>query len=145
MLMAFGVDARQCQGNLLGRPAIPQKVAHHGQQDGVRVQFTSWTRPLSAVQASLLRLDAGVLTLGTVAPELPADGAGRTVQDTGHGANAVALLFQAGQCHTIFWLELVVVFVAGAHLVTLTVNRCCTSLLNPPLNMACVVTHERSV
>ncbi len=39
-LMAIGVDARQCQGNLLGRPALSQQVLHKVKQDSVLVQFT---------------------------------------------------------------------------------------------------------
>lgn len=34
-LMALGVDERQCQGNLLWRPALSLQVLHEVKQDGV--------------------------------------------------------------------------------------------------------------
>lgn len=43
------------------------KVARNRKQEGIRVQFTNWTRPLHAVQTSLLRLDTAVLTQDAVA------------------------------------------------------------------------------
>ena len=81
----------------------------------------------------MLRGHAGVLTLGAVALQLAADGAGRASQHTRHDADAVILLLQAGQRHALFGLELAVVFGLAVHLRTLLDGRCCTSVLNPPM------------
>lgn len=73
--MAAGEDAGQCHGNLFGRPALAQKVAHQPEQDAITVEFAQW----AALQASPLgagtRCGAGVACGMRVAPQRPADGA----------------------------------------------------------------------
>ena len=40
--MAFGVDACQCESDLLGRPAPVQKMMHHTKQDALNMQLLGW-------------------------------------------------------------------------------------------------------
>ena len=80
-----------------------------------------------------------------IALEFAAEGRRGSAQLPRDGSYAVVLLPQAGNSDAVFRLAQVIVRGGGWHLRTLQVGRCCTSLLNPPLNMACVVTHERSV
>ena len=46
---AFGTQTSQCQGNLFGRPAPGQKVAHQPKQDAITVQFARRAVLLAAV------------------------------------------------------------------------------------------------
>lgn len=131
--MAFGEDAGQCQGNLLGRPALAQKVAHHPEQNAIAMELAQW----AALQASALgagtRCGAGVASGLGVAPQFPADGAGGSPQDQGDISNRVLLLDKAGQRHAVFRLELLISsWRCALHLRTLLGSRCCTSGLNPP-------------
>jgi len=58
--MALGMQACQCQGNLLGRPVKPQQMAHQAPQDGVRVQLDCGSATAPALQRKALRLDAAI-------------------------------------------------------------------------------------
>lgn len=129
--MAIGEDACQCQGKLLGRPAMAQKVTHQAEQDAIWMELDRRAAlPASSLGAST-RYGAGVACGLCVAPQLAADGAGGAPQDLGHGA--ILLMYQAGQRHAVFRLELLIALGWGAlHLRTLLGGRCCTSLLNPP-------------
>jgi len=60
-LMALGADARQCQGNLLWRPALSQQVLHEVKQDGLGMQFTHRAALSATVLAALLGRSAAVL------------------------------------------------------------------------------------
>ena len=132
--MAFGEDACQCQGKLLGRPALAQKVAHQAEQDAIWMELGQWATLLAPQLGTCSRCGAGVACGLYVAPQLSADGAGRTPQDLGHGPNTELLLGQADKRHPVFRLELLMALGWGAlHLRTLLGGRCCTSLLNPPL------------
>jgi hypothetical protein len=131
--MSFWEDAGQCQGNLLGRPALPQEVAHQSEQDAIAVDLARWAALLVSPLGASACGDADVAAGLDVTPQLPGDGAGRTTQDLGYGANAVLLLGQTGQRHALFRLELSITPGRGAlHLRTLLGGRCCTSDLNPP-------------
>ena len=59
--MALGGDARQCQGNLFGRPALSQQMLYDVKQDGVGMQLTHRAALSAAVLAALLRRSAVVL------------------------------------------------------------------------------------
>lgn len=133
--MTFGVDVGQCQGNLFGRPALAQKVAHHIKEHAIAVKLVWGT----ASRAPLLGAGcgAGVACWLCIALQLSADGAGGAPQDQCHVANGVLLLDQAGQCHAVLWLELLISSLRAAlHLRTLLGGRCCTSDLNPPSDPA---------
>jgi hypothetical protein len=104
---------------------------------------------LPSVLAAFLGLRAGVATGISVAVQFPADVAGRSMQHESHSADAVVLLLQADQCHTVFRLQLAVVRGGGIHLLTLQVHQCCTSLLNPQLslklrNTSCILKKTKS-
>ena len=79
----------------------------------------------------------GVACCACVAPEFPADGAGRSIEQPRHLSDAQLLLDQTGQRHTLFRLKLLVMSRGALHLRTLQAGRCCTSLLNPPFCLAC--------
>ena len=131
-LMALGVDERQCQGNLLWRPALSQQVPHDVKQDGVRMQFTHWAALSATVLAGLLDRSAAVLASWGVAVQFTANCAGRATENAGDLTHAVVLLPKAGEGHTLFGLELAVGSGLRRHLRTLRQVRCCTSDLNPP-------------
>ena len=66
-LIALGVDARKCWGNLFGRPALSQQVLRDVKQDDVRVQFMHRAALSAAALPALLRRNAVVLAVcGTV-------------------------------------------------------------------------------
>ena len=85
-----------------------------------------------ALQGQILGMCAAVATGAGIALQLPADGCWGAVQLPRDGAYAVVLLPQAGNRDAVFRLELVIVRGGAWHLRTLQVDRCCTSLLNPP-------------
>lgn len=60
-LIALGVDVRQCQGNLFGRPALSQQILHDDRNDSVRMQFSDRVA-LSAVTLAAL-LSSGTVVL----------------------------------------------------------------------------------
>ena len=62
--MALGVDARQRQGNLFGRPALSQQMLHDVKQDGVGMQFTHRAALYAAVLAALLRRGGRLALVG---------------------------------------------------------------------------------
>lgn len=131
--MSFGEDAAQCQGNLFGRPALPQEAAHQSEQDAIVVELVRWAASLSPPLGTGTRRGAGVACGLSDAPQLPSDGARRTTQDLDRRTNAVLLLGQTGQRHSVFRLELLTLPGGGAlHLRTLLRGRCCTSNLNSP-------------
>ena len=133
--MAGGIQACQCQGNLLGRPAQPQQMDYQGQQNRLGMQLDRWPAATSALQGQIPGMCAAVATGAGIALQLPADGCWGAVQLPRDGAYAVVLLPQAGNRDAVFRLELVIVRGGGWHLRTLQVGRCCTSLLNPPCNL----------
>lgn len=118
-LMVLGVDARQCQGNLFGRPALSQQMLHDVKQDGVVMQFTHRAALSVAVLAGLLSRGAAVLAGRGVATKLSADGAGRTTENAGDLTHAVVLLPEAGEGHAVFGLEQAVGFGLLLHRLTL--------------------------
>lgn len=130
--MAGGIQACQCQGNLLRRPAQPQQMDYQGQQNRLGMQLDRWPAATSALQGQILGMCAAVATGAGIALQLPADGCWGAVQLPRDGAYAVVLLPQAGNRDAVFRLELVIVRGGAWHLRTLQVGRCCTSLLNPP-------------
>ena len=107
--MTFGVDAYQCQGNLLWRPVHKQEMMNHTEQTGADMRSALRSGALPAVLAALLGLRAGVATGISVAAQFPADCAGRPMQHASDGPDAVLLLLQAGQCHAVFRLKLAIV------------------------------------
>ena len=106
--MSLGIEARQNQVNLLGRPAMQQQIAHHLEQDGIGVQFTHRTALAAALLTALLRRRAAVLAGRGIAAQFTADRAGRTPHNAGDLAHAVVLLLEAGHCHSVFGLKLAV-------------------------------------
>lgn len=130
--VALGVDARQCQGNLLGRPAQTQAMAHHAEQHALSIELASRASQHATLAAAIMRWGAGVVSIAGVTPQLAADGCRRASKYAGNGSDAQALLVQAGKGHSVFRLELAVGSRNVWHLLTLQVCRCCTSDLNPP-------------
>ena len=94
--MTFGVDACQCQGNLLWRPACQQEMMDHTEQTGADMKSALRSGALPAVLAALSGLRAGVATGISVATQLPADCAGRPIQHASDGPDTVFFLLQAG-------------------------------------------------
>ena len=107
--MTFGVDACQCQGNLLWRPVHKQEMMNHTEQTGADIKSALRSGPLPAALAALLDLRADVDTDISVAAQFPAKCAGRPMQHASHGMDAALLLLQAGKCYVIFRLRLAVV------------------------------------
>lgn len=84
--MALGVQGRQCQGNLLGRPVPPQQATHHLEHRAIGVQLVLGASIAPALLAAMLGRDADVRhvrvwgalqrRLHGIARQLTADGAG---------------------------------------------------------------------
>lgn len=108
-------------------------MAHHIEQNAVAMELVGRSAVLTALQGTGTRCGAGVACGLCVAQQLPTDGARGSPQDQRYASNGVLLLDQAGQCHPVFRLELLISSLRGAlHLRTLLGDRCCTSLLSPP-------------
>lgn len=75
-LMALGVDVGQCQGNLLGRPALIQKMAHNFKEHTCAMELLCWSALLAPLQGAGARWCAGVACRVPVALQFSADGAG---------------------------------------------------------------------
>lgn len=131
---ALEEGARECQGHLLGRPALAQKVVHPPEQGVIRMwsliggrlcQRRRWTSDPCR--------SAGVACGLGFAPHLTAEGAGGEPKDLGHGANAVLALSQAGQRYATLQAGVVdsawVKCFASAGLAR---GRGCTPDFNPP-------------
>lgn len=133
--MAFGVDACQCHGNLLWRPAQLQEMLDNSKQNGVGVQLGLRACVPTALHTTALGSGAAVLPMAGVAGDFAADGAGCSAQYLCNGPDAKVQLAQTGQSQAVFRLELLIRFGgSGLHLLTLQDRRCCTSDLNPPWN-----------
>jgi len=116
VVMPLRVQARERQGDLLGRPTQAQEVLDGAERDRVDVQFTQGTCLHATVAAGLLREGARVVAgSSAVSLELPAEGAGAAMEHARHGKQAVALLLEAGQCDAVFGLELGMGWGAGQH------------------------------
>ena len=119
MFMAFGVKVREHQGDLLRRPAQMQEMLHHAQHQSVGVMLGLRTGLTTAMPARLLGADARVAVCLAIAPKLPADRAGRPLENPRHGTDAVALLLQAGDCNPVFSVKVRIAFRCVFHVHTL--------------------------
>lgn len=106
--MAFGVDACQCEGNLLRRPALTQKMMHHTKQDALTMQLLGGPA-LSASLAATGGGDlAGVACVLGIALELSRDGTGRAFEPQSNLRERVLLVEQRGDGHAFFGLKLLI-------------------------------------
>lgn len=124
------MHARQCVGNLLGRPTPQHKITDHAPQRAMRVQLGQRPRRNAADLTSCLgSLEGIAIDNRAIASELTANGAGAAPEQEGNGSLAQTLLHKGYQSQAIFWLHVVYREVICANYLRF---RCCTSGLRQP-------------